>query len=145
MPSSIETLTLGPEGVLLTRGEPDQLHAAVPPSKDSERTHITRSLELSEECLGREDGLMSGAQAEGAGENLYERGGELALYAMFARAAGRRRLMLFVFLLSIFAVGIACPREYPSYLRWCSSLCSGSLQTSTRQKRTSGLGSNIMR
>lgn len=134
LPSSIATLSLGPDGFLLTKSDLDQPDVEV--SHDSESVRLTSSLSLSEDT-GKEAQLLLEAQAELGGK--YQRGGEMALYAMFMRVAGRKGLLFFVFLLSIFVVGITYPREFPFFHD--DVKCSGSLHTSTWQKFTSRIGS----
>lgn len=141
LPSSIATLSLGPGGVLLTKSVSDQPHVAVSIPEDSNSVRIANSLALSENHTRKEEQLLN--EAHGEGENPYERGGELALYAMFVRVAGRRGLLVFVFLLSISIVGVTYPRECPFMHNGAHR--SESLQTSTRQRFTSNLGSYRIR
>ncbi|KAF2259644.1 hypothetical protein CC78DRAFT_474996 [Lojkania enalia] len=110
LPSSIATLSLGPQGPLLTKSESDQPHVAVPLPEDSDSMRITSSMALSEDEAVKEARLLT--EAQGERKETYQRGGELALYAMFVRVAGRKGLLVFVFLLSIFVVGITYPNIY---------------------------------
>jgi hypothetical protein len=118
LPSSIATLSLGPDGPVFTKSTSDQPHVAVSLPEDSEILRITNSLASSENNDSEnEERLLKEAQGELM--ETYERGGELALYAMFFRVSGRTSILVFAFLLCIFVVAIAYPSESPlSTMLW---------------------------
>jgi hypothetical protein len=113
LPSSIATLSLGPEGPLLTKSTSDQLHVAVPLPEDAEILRMTSSLSSNEDD-DRENEEQLLKEAHGERKETYERGGELALYAMFFRISGRMSMLVFVFLLCIFVGAFTYPSELPS-------------------------------
>ncbi|KAF2023756.1 hypothetical protein EK21DRAFT_80114 [Setomelanomma holmii] len=110
LPSSIATLSLGPEGPILTASASDHPHMVALLPEDSESVPITSSLALSEDDTEKESRLL--IEANSGRKESYQRGGELALYAMFLRVAGRRGLLVFVLLLCIFVIGITYPQIY---------------------------------
>ncbi|KAJ5301233.1 hypothetical protein N7508_006096 [Penicillium antarcticum] len=106
LPSSIATLSLGPEGPVLTESASYQQHVASPLSHDSNTVRVARSRELSED-----NNTEARLLIEANGDRLegFEKSGELALYVMFMKVAGRIGLLVFVFLVVIFVVGITYP------------------------------------
>lgn len=109
LPTNIAILSFGPDGPRLTKSESEPLDVSVPINSDSVR--LMSSLELSKDEAEKEAQPL--LEAEGENTERYQRGGERALYAMFIRVAGRWGLIGFIFLLSIFVVGITYPRKSP--------------------------------
>ncbi|THC88453.1 hypothetical protein EYZ11_012101 [Aspergillus tanneri] len=106
LPSSIATLSLGPEGPVLTESASYQQHVASPLPHDSNTVRVARSGRLSED-----NNTEARLLVEANGDRLegYEKSGELALYVMFVKVAGRIGLLVFVFLVAMFVVGITYP------------------------------------
>jgi hypothetical protein len=113
MPTNIAILSLGPDGPQLTKRESEPLDVSVPEKAQSVR--LMSSSPLTEDEATKETQLSP--QVEGEGTEKYRRGGERALYAMFIRVAGGRGLIGFIFLLSIFVVGVTYPRKSASCTR----------------------------
>ncbi|KAJ5195611.1 uncharacterized protein N7498_009049 [Penicillium cinerascens] len=109
LPSSIATLSLGPEGPVMTENASYQQHVASPLAHDSNTVRIARSGEFSEDSDTEARFLI---EANGHRLEGYQESGELALYVMFVKVAGRIGLLVFVFLLAIFVVGITYPQIY---------------------------------
>ncbi len=110
LPSSIATLSLGPEGPVLTEGASYQQRVASTLLHDSKPMRVAHSGEFSED-KNTEARLL--IEANGDRLEGYQESGELALYVMFVKVAGRFGLLVFVFLLTICVVGITYPRESP--------------------------------
>lgn len=105
LPNSIATLSLGPEGPVLTEGVPYRQHVASPLPSVSKAVRVARSGEFGEEN-DTEAQLLIETSLEG-----HQEPGELSLYADFIKICGRFGLLIFVFLLAIFIVGVTYPRE----------------------------------
>ncbi|KAL6886032.1 P-loop containing nucleoside triphosphate hydrolase protein [Trichoderma evansii] len=106
LPSSIATLSLGPEGPLLTESAPYRQHIPSPLPSVSKAVRVARSGEFSEDS-DTEAQLLIETSLEG-----HQESGELSLYVDFIKICGRFGLLIFVFLLAIFIVGITYPQIY---------------------------------
>jgi hypothetical protein len=110
LPSSIATLSLEPEGPVLTESASYQQHFASTLLHDSKTVCVAHSGESTEDKNTEARHLIEANDDRLEG---YRQPGELALYVMFVKVSGRFGLLVFVFLLAIFVVGITYPRESP--------------------------------
>ncbi|KAJ5654813.1 hypothetical protein N7490_001816 [Penicillium lividum] len=109
LPSTIATLSLEPEGPVLTEGVSPEKQVESTLLHDSKTAQVAQSRDFSDDK--ETDARLS---IEGNGDDLegYRKSGELALYVVFVKVAGVFGLMAFVFLLAIFVVGITYPQIY---------------------------------
>ncbi|KAE8153728.1 P-loop containing nucleoside triphosphate hydrolase protein [Aspergillus avenaceus] len=110
LPRSIATLTLEPDGPVLTEGRSShQQHVPSALIHDSKTAQGAHGGEFGDE---KETDTRLSIEENGDALEGYQQSGELALYVVFVKVAGAFGLMIFVFLLAIFIVGITYPQIY---------------------------------